>query len=135
LDNEKGIVTSKLYKADLIGENRVYIGQVDYDFQIFPAYIYENYLFGTVNSIKVISEEDGVIKTKSSSQIVALNLDTLEITYLSELDETPNDLRAYIYDDKLYCMFRKLSNDLEEMYEIRVFSLIAFSLVETIQAK
>jgi hypothetical protein len=132
MNNEKGIVTSKFYKADLNGENRVYIGEADYDFRVFDTYIYENHIFGMVNSIKVVSNEGGTVNTESTLQAVALNLDTLEIACLSEPDEITDALKPYVYDGKLYCTFRNTRND---MYEIRIFSLKDFSLVDTIQAK
>lgn len=132
MNSEKGIMTTKIYKADLNGENRVYIGQADYDFRVFDTYVYENHIYGTVNSIKVVSDEDGDVKTKSSLQAVALALDTLEITFLSEPDEITDALKPYVYDGKLYCTFKNAYND---MYEIRIFSLKDLSLVDTIQAK
>lgn len=135
VDKEKGIVTSKLYKADLNGENRAYLGEIDYNFPINTAFIHENYLFGIVTSIKVVSEADGNVETQSFSRIIALDLNTLEITYLSEPNETSGNLQAYVYDGKLYCMFRKLGTELDELSEIRVFSLKDFSLADTIQTK
>jgi len=132
VDSEKGIVTSKLYKADFNGENRVYIGEIDYDFRVFDTYIYENHIFGIVNSIKVVGNEEGVVNTESTLQAAAINLETLETVYLSKPDEITDALRPYAYNDKLFCTFVNAHNDI---FEVRIFSLKDFSLIDTIQAK
>ena len=131
-NSEKGLMTSKLYKADLNGENRVYLGVIDYDFRVFDTYIYENYIFGIINSIKVVSNEEGIVNTESTLQAVAINLNTLETVYLSEPDEITDAIQPYVYDGKLFCAFINAHND---MSEIRIFSLEDFTLIDTIQAK
>ncbi len=131
IDMETGIRATKLYKADLDGENRVYLGEVVYGFRTFRSYVYKNYIFGLVNSIKVISDEEGVVSSESTLQAVALNIDTLEIINLSEPDEVESDLHAYVYDNKLYCTFQKYDKEAhEQSKELRVFSLDDFSLVD-----
>lgn len=129
INAEKGLVTTKLYKADLNGENRVYLGEVDYDFRVIDTYVYENHVFGLINSIKIINNTDGNVNTESTLQAVALDLDTLEVTYLSKPDEITGGLKPYVYNGRLYCTFR---NARDGMYEIRIFSLKDFSSIDTI---
>ncbi|MFA7673451.1 MAG: hypothetical protein WCY62_06320 [Clostridia bacterium] len=126
---EKGLVTTKLYKEDLNGENRVYLGEINYDFRVTDTYVFDNYVFGLINSIKIISNTDGNVNTESTLQAAALDLDTLEVTYLSKPDEITGGLKPYVYNSRLYCTFRNTQNG---MYEIRIFSLKDFSLIDTI---
>jgi len=132
MNRETGIGTTKLYRADLDGENRVFLGEIDYEFSVFRSYVYENYIFGIVRSMKFVTDEKGgSFSTESTLQAVALNIDTLEIINLSEPDEIGSDLHAYVYDNKLYCTFQKYDKEAhEQSKELRVFSLDDFSLVD-----